>query len=129
MNIVDASGWIEYFTDGPDAAFIAQTLQETERLIVPTVTILEVFERVCKDHGESAALRATAAMQQGIVVELDTPTALDAGRLSVEHSVPASAGALLAAARQYCATVWSLDERVRHIDGVRYRARSGPRQH
>jgi len=127
MNIVDASGWIEYFADGPDAAFVAQTLQETDTLLVPTVTILEVFGHVCRDHGESAALQAAAAMQQGQVISLDTPGALDAGRLSVEHGVSASAGAVLAAARQHSATVWSLDEGVRHVKGVRFRARSGVR--
>lgn len=126
MNIVDASGWIEYFIDGPDAAFVAQTLQETDRLLVPTLTILEVFEHVCRGHGEGAALQAAAAMQQGRVIDLDTPSALEAGWIAVEHGVSASAGALLAAARHHQATVWSLDERLRHIAGVRYRAPTRP---
>ncbi len=126
MNIVDASGWIEYFTDGPDAAFVAQTLQETDQLLVPALTILEVFEHVCRGHGEGAALQAAAAMQQGQVIDLDTPCALDAGRIAVEHGVSSSAGALLATARHHQATVWSLDERIRHVEGVRYRAPTRP---
>lgn len=124
MNVVDASGWLEYFSDGPDAAFVAQPLQETDRLLVPTVTILEVFGRVCRDHGESAALQAAAAMQQGRVVDLDATAALDAGRLSVEHGVPEPAGAVLAVARRHGAVVWSLDERFRGVSGVRYRTSS-----
>jgi len=126
VNVVDASGWLEYFSDGPDAAFFAQVLQETERLLVPTVTILDVFGSICRTHGESAALQAAAAMQQGTVVALDTPGALEAGRLAVSHGVPASAGAVLAVAERHSATVWTLDERVRHVPGVRYRAPSGP---
>jgi len=125
MNVVDASGWIEYFTDGPDAAFVAQTLQETDRLLVPTITILEVFGYVCEMHGEGAALQAVAAMQQGQVIELDTPGALEAGRQAVEHGVSPAVGALLAVARRHSAMLWSLDERMRHVAGVRYRARSG----
>lgn len=127
MNVVDASGWLEYFSDGPDAAFFAQVLQETETLLVPTVTILEVFRRICRSHGEGAALQAAAAMQQGTVVPLDTPAALEAGRLAVSHDVSASAGAVLAVAERHSATVWTMDERVRHAPGVRYREPSGGR--
>ena len=127
MNVVDASGWLEYFADGPDAAFFAQVLQETESLLVPTVTILEVFRSICRSHGEGPALQAAAAMQQGTVVPLDTPAALEAGRLAVSHGVPPSAGVALAVAERHSATVWTMDERVRHAPGVRYRAPSGAR--
>lgn len=122
MNLVDASGWLEYFTDGPDAAFIAQTLQETDGLVVPVVTILEVFERICRQHGEGEALQAAAAMQQGVVVPLDTSLALEGGRLAVEHRVSPAAGAVLAAAARHDARVWTLDANLRHVPGVRYRA-------
>ena len=124
MNVVDASGWLEYFADGPDAAFIAQTLQETDRLVVPVVTILEVFERICRLHGEGEALQAAAAMQQGTVVPLDTSLALEAGRLAVEHRVSPAVGAVLAAAERYDARVWTLDEGLRHVPGIRYRAQT-----
>ena len=124
MNVVDASGWLEYFSDGPDAAFVAQVLQEPEELIVPTVTILEVFGSVCRSHGEGAALQAAAAMQQGSVVTLDTPGALEAGRLAVTHGVSTSVGVVLAAAEQHDAIVWTFDESVRQVPGVRYRART-----
>ncbi|MDH3735376.1 MAG: type II toxin-antitoxin system VapC family toxin [Gemmatimonadota bacterium] len=127
MNVVDASGWLEYFSDGPDAAFVAQVLQETDSLIVPTVTILEVFGSVCRSHGEGAALQAAAAMQQGTVVNLDTAGALDAGRLSVMYGVSTSAGAVLAAAERHGATVWTLDESVRQVPGVRFREPTGRR--
>lgn len=124
MNVVDASGWLEYFADGPDAAFVAQTLQETERLIVPTVTILEVFGAVFRTHGESGALQAAAAMQQGRVASLDPTAALEAGRMAVRHDVPTVPSAVLAAARRHGATVWTLDERLRGIEGVKFHARS-----
>ncbi len=125
MNIVDASGWIEFFRGGPDAAFVAEPLQETERLIVPTATVLEVFAEVCRSHGEGEALQAAAAMQQGTVVALDPSTALDAGRMCVQHGVPPGLGVVLAVAERHDATVWTLDESIRQVPGVRYRARTG----
>ena len=125
MNVVDATGWLEYFSDGPDAAFVAQVLQEADELVVPTITILDVFERVCSEHGEGAALQAAAAMQQGTVVTLDTPMAMAAGRLAVAQGVSTGAGAVLAAAERHQARVWTLDEEVRHVPGIQYRAPTG----
>lgn len=124
-NLVDASGWLEYFADGPDAAFFAQTLQDVEHLVVPTVTILDVFLHVYRRHGESDALQAAAAMEQGRVVNLDTTAALDGGRMAVEHDVAPAAGAVLAAARRHDARVWTLDESLKTVPGVRYRSPTG----
>ena len=65
MNVVDSSGWLEYLADGPNAGFFAAALQDTGRLIVPTLSILEVFKRVLQQRGEDAALQAASAMRQG----------------------------------------------------------------
>lgn len=124
MNLVDASGWLEYFTDGPDAAFVAQAVQETSELIVPVITIVQVFTRVTREHGEGEALQAVAAMQQGKVVPLDTPLALEAGRLAAEHGVDSAQGTILAAAARHDARVWTFEDALRHVPGVQFRARS-----
>lgn len=124
MNVVDASGWLEYFADGPDAAFFAQTLQETGHLVVPTTVVLEVFRHVYRHRGESEALQAAAAMQQAKVEPLDTTAALDAARLCVEHGLSPSAGIALAAARKHDAQLWTLASELRNVRGVRYRPRS-----
>lgn len=42
MNVVDLSAWLEYFADGPNAAFFAPAIEDVERLLVPSITILEV---------------------------------------------------------------------------------------
>ena len=35
MNVVDSSGWLEYFADEPNADFFAAAVENTEELIVP----------------------------------------------------------------------------------------------
>ena len=88
MNVVDSSGWLEYFADGPNADKFAPAIQRTRALVVPTLSIYEVFKRVLQQRSETEALRAVALMQQGQVVDLNTTTALIAAKLSVELRLP-----------------------------------------
>lgn len=62
MNVVDSSGWLEYFGDGPNAAYFAGPLANAEELIVPAVSVFEVFKRVLQQRGEASALQAAALM-------------------------------------------------------------------
>ena len=46
MNVVDSSGWLEYFIEGPNARFFAHAIESTDRLIVPLNCVYEVFKGV-----------------------------------------------------------------------------------
>ncbi len=122
LHVVDSSGWLEYFADGPNADFFAAALEEPGGLVVPAVSLYEVFKRVLQQRSEDEALRAAAQMRQGRVVELDAALALSAARLSVEHRLPMADSMILATARQYDATLWTQDADFEGIEGVRYRA-------
>ena len=89
MNVVDSSGWLEYFANGPNADFFAPTIEDTSNLIVPSITIFEVFKRVLQQRSESDALQVAALMQEGRVVNLDVSIALQAVRVSVDHQITA----------------------------------------
>jgi uncharacterized protein with PIN domain len=73
VNVVDSSGWLEYFADGSNAGFFARAIEATAELLVPTLSLYEVFKRVVQQRGEGAALQAVAVMQQATVVELTAP--------------------------------------------------------
>jgi len=120
MNIVDSSGWLEYFADAPNAAFFAPAITKTGELIVPTVSLYEVFKRVHQQRGESEALVAVALMQQGAVVDLDATIALSAAGISVEMRLPMADSIMLATARQTGAKLWTQDADFEGIEGVRY---------
>ena len=77
MNVVDSSGWLEYFAAGPNPGFFASALEAVDDLVVPTVSVCEVFKRVLQQRGEGDALQAVALMQQGDMVDLSVPLALD----------------------------------------------------
>ncbi len=122
MNVVDSSAWLEYFAAGPNASFFAPAIEKTTDLIVPTLSLYEVFKRVLKQRGENDALHAVAAMQQGRAVDLDAPIALAAGRLSLAHQLPMPDSVILATARAFDATLWTQDADFEGMPGVNYRA-------
>jgi toxin FitB len=120
MNVVDSSGWLEYFADGPNAGFFSAAIENSSELIVPTISLFEVFKRVLQQKGETDALRAIAFMQSGQVMELSTPLALHAAKLSFDMKIPMADSIMLATAREYDAILWTQDTDFDGLDGVRF---------
>jgi len=120
MNVVDSSGWLEYFADGKNASFFAPPIQRPAELLVPTISLYEVFKRVLQQRDESDALKAVAVMQQGTLVDLDAPIALSAAKLSTETQLPMADSVMLATARAFDATLWTQDADFETIEGVQY---------
>ena len=120
MNVVDSSGWLEYLADGPLAASFAEPLGDPAQLVVPSVSLYEVFKRVLQQRGEGDALQAIAVMLQGEVVDLDADLAMDAARLSLELRMPMADSIILATASAVDATLWTQDVHFRDVPNVRY---------
>jgi predicted nucleic acid-binding protein len=118
MNVVDSSGWLEYYADGPNADFFAPAVERTSELIVPTVSLYEVFKRVFQQRGEGDALQAVAVMLQGTVVDLDMDLALSAAKLSVDLHLPMAGSIMLATAQRHRATFWTQGADFDGIQGV-----------
>ena len=121
MNVIDSSAWLEYFADGPNASYFASAIQNTRELVVPTITLLEVFKRVYQQRGEGPALQAVALMQQGQVIDLDGPLALSAAKLSADEKLPLADSVVLATVRRYEATLWTQDADFEGLANVRFR--------
>ena len=121
MNVVDSSGWLAYFADDAHADYFAEAIEAVEELIVPTLSIYEVFKRVLQQRGEGDALQAVALMQQGTIVELDASTALLAARISSEQKLAMADSVMLATARTHHALLWTQDADFEGMNGVRFR--------
>ena len=120
MNVVDSSGWLEYFADGPNADFFALAIEDLAQLIVPVISLYEVFKRVHQQRDEGYALQAVSLMQQGQVIELNTPIALSAARVSIKFKLPLADSIMLATAHIHEAVLWTQDADFKDIEGVRY---------
>lgn len=120
MNIVDSSGWLSYFADEPTAKYFLAPLQDADSLVVPTVTIYEVFKVVLRESNENDALQAAVAMQRGKVVDLSASLAIAASKLSLEYNLPMADSIILATAMEFNAILWTQDSDFKKISGVKY---------
>jgi predicted nucleic acid-binding protein len=120
MNIVDSSGWLAYFADEPNAKHFLAPLKDTASLVVPTVTIYEVFKVLLREAGENKALQAAVAMRKGKVVDLFSSLAIAASKLSLAHNLPMADSIILATAREFKATIWTQDSDFKDMDYVKY---------
>jgi len=123
VNVVDSSGWLEYFANGSNAAFFAPAIEATRELLVPTLSLYEVFKRVLQQRDEGEALQAVALMQQGQVVDLTAAVALSAAKASIERRLPMADSIMLVTARLHGATFWTQDADFKDVEGVKYVAR------
>ena len=120
MNVVDSSGWLEYFGKGSNGEAFRVAVQDTEQLIVPTVSIYEVFKRILAQADEEEALKALGWMARGMIVDLTPEIAIHAAVLSLEHKLPMADSLILATARLYEAELWTQDEHFAGLPGVNY---------
>ena len=99
-NVVDSSGWLEYFTDSDHAPLFASPIEDAENLFVPVISIYEVFKKVLRERGEDDALQVARVMQGGQLIDLDCALALEAAR----HRLPLADSIIYATAMRHEAT-------------------------
>jgi predicted nucleic acid-binding protein len=120
MNVVDSSGWLEYFAKASNAAFFRPAIHDTQALLVPTICIYEVYKRIAAQRDEEEALAAVAWMSVGQVIDLTQQIALLAADLSFEHGLAMADSVIYATARIHQATLWTQDAHFARLEGVRY---------
>lgn len=123
MNVVDSSGWLEYFVNGHNSSFFAAAIEDVEHLIVPAITLYEVFKRVYQQRSENDALEVIAHMQHGTVIDIDMSLALEAARIAADEKLPMADSLILATAQHYQATLWTQDIDLQRFPNVQYIAK------
>ena len=123
MNVVDSSAWLEYFGDGPNASEFAAAIEAPEGLVVPTLTVFEVFKRTCQIADEASGLAAIAVMLQGEVADLNSALSLDAARISLDTGLAMADSIILATARSHEAVLWTQDAHFEGLAGVEFRSK------
>jgi predicted nucleic acid-binding protein len=120
VKVVDSSGWIEFFTDGPLASQFEPHLADPSRVITPTIVLYEVYKLIRRERGEEAGLVAAAAMERTRLAPLTETVALTAADLSLEHRLAMADAIVYATARLEEAEVVTADVDFRDLPGVLY---------
>lgn len=115
-NVVDSSGWLEYLVGTDRASLFAEAVEDTNNLIVPVISIYEVFKKVLRERGEDTALQVASVMQSGTVIDLDSALALEAAR----YSLPLADSIIYASTMRHDAVLWTQDEHFKDLPDVRY---------
>ncbi len=120
MNVVDSSAWLSYFAGDGNADEFATPIEETGKLLVPSITLTEVFKCIVRQRGEDEALQVVAHMQQAKVVALDSALAIDAAVYGLKYKLPLADSIIYATAHKFSAVVWTQDADFKDLPGVRY---------
>jgi predicted nucleic acid-binding protein len=124
--VIDSSGWIEFFTDGPLADQYARHLRALPSVITPVIVLYEVYKRLKRDLSEDDAIIAVSAMQRTQIVAVDRQIALTAADLSLEHGLAMADSLILATARSFRAQFVTSDVDFDGISGVTYLPKKPP---
>ena len=120
MNVVDSSAWLAYFADARNANDFANPIETIEELLVPSITLTEVFKCIMRQGEEGPALQAIAHMKQGKVVSLDGTLAIDAAVYGLNLKLPLADSIIYATAKKFNATLWTQDADFEGLEGVKY---------
>lgn len=124
MNVVDSSAWLSYFAGDKNSEIFAIAIENIDELLVPSITITEIFKSILRQRGEEAALAAIAHIEQANVISLDSGLAIDAATFGVMHKLPLADSIIFATANKYKATLWTQDIDFKGLPNVEYYSKS-----
>jgi len=115
-NVVDSSGWMEYIASSELASHFEPAILDVENLVVPVITIYEVFKKILRERGENGALQVASFMMNGQVVDLGASLALESAR----HRLPLADSIIYGTTLRFEATLWTQDEHFKDLPHVQY---------
>jgi len=120
MNVVDSSAWLSYFAGDNNANIFAVPIEDIERLLVPSVTITEVFKSILRQRDEDVALEAIVHMEQGQVISLDGHIAVNAAYYGNRYKLPLADSIIYATAQEFDALIWTQDADFENLKNVKF---------
>ena len=120
INVVDSSGWIEYFQNSPRADLFAAPIEARDLLVVPTISLFEVHKVLSRSLSEDLVTRCLDVMRLGRVLDLTDKRAIAASKVARAHRLALADAAMYSIAQEHKATFWTQDIDYDGLPGVKY---------
>jgi len=120
MNIVDSSCWLEYLVDSKVGNLVSGAIEDLNSLLVPSITLYEVFKKLLIEKDEDSALLAIAHMKQGLVINLDPDLSIFSAKIGKDYKLPMADSIIYATAKKYNCIVWTQDKHFKDLENIRY---------
>jgi predicted nucleic acid-binding protein len=120
MNMVDASGWVEYFLDSPRADLFASAIEDTPRLLVTSINLYEVHRVLSRKLPKHLRDTCLDLMRRAPVIDFNDARAIAAADMSSKHQLAMADAAMYAMALEHQATLWTQDADYQGLANVQY---------
>lgn len=120
MNIVDSSIWLEYFAGSSVGDKVSDIIEDIDTLLVPSITLYEVFKKIQSELDEDKALLAIAHMKQGAIIDLDSDLAIYSAIVGKEYKLAMADSIIYATSKKHNAILWTQDKHFKDLPNVRY---------
>ena len=125
MNVVDSSGWIEFFRAGANGPVFKPVIEDRNHLLVPTIALFEVHRVLSRSLPADLVNRCLDVMRLGRVLDLTDARAVAASRIAAQHKLAMADAAMYSMALEFGASFWTQDVDYQGLPGVRYQAKPG----
>jgi toxin FitB len=117
MNLIDSSGWLEYFADGKNSDFFAFPIEDISKVVVSTINLFEVYKKILFERDEQNAMAAISFMAKANIIPVDDEIAIEAANLSLNLKLPLADSIIYATAIKANAIVYTQDS---HFEGLQF---------
>lgn len=120
MNVVDSSGWIEYFLDSARADNFAAAIEQSSQLIVPALSLFEVHRFLTRLGEPVRRDTCLDVMRRGTVVDITDARAIAASEAAHTHKLAMADAVMYSIAREFKADFWTQDVDYQGLAGVKF---------
>jgi toxin FitB len=124
MNVVDSSGWIEFFQAGANGPIFKPVVEQANQLLVPTIALFEVHKILSRSLPADLVDRCLNVMRLGRVLDLTDARAVAASKISKAHGLALADAAIYSMALEFKAQFWTQDVDYQGLPQVMYFAKS-----
>ena len=123
MNVVDSSGWIEFFLAGPSGPLFKPVIEQRDKLLVPVIALYEVHKILSRKLPAEMVASCLDVMRLGRVLDLTDRRAIAAAEVAIKHRLAMADAVMYSLALEHQATFWTQDVDYQGLPGVNFFAK------